>query len=368
MPVREISPGRFRWGEHGAIYRSRAAAERQGRAIRAAGWHVDAEGRPLNKRALHQKLGPPVAAEARFRLDLVRLFRAMHAHVEQVVFAHLERDLDVDRMGPDAYQEPVTRHDAPPKGSKGSGKGGAKASKGAIVAAAGAVSPKIIGGIANAMRKGGGVSFDRMALAVNKKTLEVVPSLIRITPKSAGIEDYIAEAREDSLDYLEKAGRTYATQVRDVLSDPDNFERPIGRVSKGEPTPGSLADLFKDRADVSTSKAMLIARTTTGQLNAGISRRRMLAAGVVEATWSSSNDERVRAGHRFLDGQRYSIEDGISADQADEADEEEGTRAGEPPNCRCVAVPVIGEDEEEEGPEEEEEEGSEEDEDESAAE
>lgn len=37
MPVRKVSGG-YRWGSSGKIYKTRAAAERQGKAIYAAGY------------------------------------------------------------------------------------------------------------------------------------------------------------------------------------------------------------------------------------------------------------------------------------------------------------------------------------------
>lgn len=37
MPVRKVKGG-YRWGKHGKVYKSRAAAERQGRAAHASGY------------------------------------------------------------------------------------------------------------------------------------------------------------------------------------------------------------------------------------------------------------------------------------------------------------------------------------------
>lgn len=43
MPVHKVAGG-YKWGKSGKTYKSRAGAERQARAIYAAGWHGD--GRP----------------------------------------------------------------------------------------------------------------------------------------------------------------------------------------------------------------------------------------------------------------------------------------------------------------------------------
>lgn len=37
MPVRKVKGG-YKWGKTGKVYKSRAKAQRQGRAIRASGW------------------------------------------------------------------------------------------------------------------------------------------------------------------------------------------------------------------------------------------------------------------------------------------------------------------------------------------
>jgi len=44
MPVHRVAGG-WRWGKSGKVYKSRAGAERQARAIYASGWRGDAEAR-----------------------------------------------------------------------------------------------------------------------------------------------------------------------------------------------------------------------------------------------------------------------------------------------------------------------------------
>jgi hypothetical protein len=45
MPVKKVKGG-YRWGKRGKVYKTRAAAERQGRAARAAGYK-----KPATRRA-----------------------------------------------------------------------------------------------------------------------------------------------------------------------------------------------------------------------------------------------------------------------------------------------------------------------------
>jgi SPP1 gp7 family putative phage head morphogenesis protein len=307
------------------------------------------EGHVLGLRALVREIQAG-REEGRVLLSGLRLGQVLDAggrwvsaEVEKVVFAHLHKDDMVERPAEEPDQ-PVARTDAPPKNTKG----GAPASKGAIVAAAGAVSPKLLGGIANHMKRGGGVAFDRLATAIHKKTGEVVPSLIPITPKTAGIEDFVEASRNAALDYLEAAGRTYASQVRSILEDEENFELPIPQLKR----------LIEERAEVSSSKAMLLSVDQTMKLNSGVMRLRHEAAGIRSYTWSTSLDERVRPMHADLEGQVFSYDD------PPETNEDGDTNnPGSDYRCRCVAIPVLEDEDEEpqpgEEPEEDEPEGDE---------
>ena len=80
MPVTEVSPGRFRWGEHGAIYRSRAKAEAQGRAILATGWRENGA-----RHRAHAALSPSRKAELAYTHALLNIIGAVHRGVMHVV-------------------------------------------------------------------------------------------------------------------------------------------------------------------------------------------------------------------------------------------------------------------------------------------
>ncbi len=75
-----------------------------------------------------------------------------------------------------------------------------------------------------------------------------------------------------------------------------------------------------------------IARDQVGKLHAQITQTRLGEAGVQRFVWSTSGDERVREEHVELDGKTFEV--GVG-------DSEEGV-PGEPINCRCVAIPVLG--------------------------
>jgi SPP1 gp7 family putative phage head morphogenesis protein len=57
---------------------------------------------------------------------------------------------------------------------------------------------------------------------------------------------------------------------------------------------------------------------------------------VTEFVWTTAGDERTRESHRAIDGQTFSWDDPPVVDN-------EEAIPGEPPNCRCVAFPVLPE-------------------------
>lgn len=80
-------------------------------------------------------------------------------------------------------------------------------------------------------------------------------------------------------------------------------------------------------------RVRLIVRDQVAKLNADLLRARSEAAGLTHFTWVSMRDSRVRPLHREIDGQDFSFAAGHPT---------EG-RPGEPVNCRCIAVPVVNE-------------------------
>lgn len=97
-----------------------------------------------------------------------------------------------------------------------------------------------------------------------------------------------------------------------------------------------LTDRIEDRIDVTRSRAEMLARDQTGTLNAQITEVRQVAAGIEEFEWTTADEERVRDSHKKLDGQRF---------RWDDPPEVDGYLAtpGTPPQCRCVAYPILPE-------------------------
>ena len=97
------------------------------------------------------------------------------------------------------------------------------------------------------------------------------------------------------------------------------------------------------RLGVVRSRAELIARDQTLKLYGQIQQQRQEQAGIKEYTWSTSEDERVRPDHEELDGRTFRWDDPPIVDKRS------GRRAhpGGDFQCRCAAIPVLPDGEEE---------------------
>ena len=97
-----------------------------------------------------------------------------------------------------------------------------------------------------------------------------------------------------------------------------------------------LRNRIQEVADVSRSKADLLARDQVLKLNGQITETRQTQAGVTEYTWSSSQDERVREWHDELDGSIQSWDDPPVTNDAGDRN-----HPGTDYQCRCVAIPIL---------------------------
>lgn len=117
------------------------------------------------------------------------------------------------------------------------------------------------------------------------------------------------------------------------------FERDelLDILSKGSnKTVSQLRQTIEERLEVSRGKADLLARDQVLTLNSQISHERMRAAGIEEAFWVSSGDERVRESHAEMDGELFEIDDPPEVDG-------EKVLPGEPVLCRCISCPRLPE-------------------------
>lgn len=93
----------------------------------------------------------------------------------------------------------------------------------------------------------------------------------------------------------------------------------------------SLTAEIQKRFGIARRRASTIARDQVGSLNADVTRDRQTRLGVTHYTWQTAEDERVRPEHAALDG---------TIRRWDSPHPTEG-HPGEAINCRCVALPVL---------------------------
>lgn len=280
MPVHKVKGG-YRWGTHGHVYKTRAGAERQARAIYASGWRGDGRG---DQRRTYEA---SKRAETRYVADLRRIFRGMHTAFLAYLVPKLSQ---VAGRGP--RQDATHKHTVDLNG----------------------LEVHIIKQLPAKV----GPAFDRMAEQVRKSQTAV--RLLGIEHPSQ-LAAAIAQKRDENIRLVENAGRAYADDVRDIFEDPDNTGRTVD----------DLADMLVQRGNVSESRAELIARDQTLKLNGQVNQIRQTAAGIASYVWSTSHDERVRPEHAELDGQEFTWASGGAPDIG---------HPGEDIMCRCVAIAV----------------------------
>lgn len=136
----------------------------------------------------------------------------------------------------------------------------------------------------------------------------------------------MAAFRDENVALIKSLAADKVTRVRAILDD-------AGAGTRVE----EVAKSIRDMGEVTRSRAELIARDQVLKLNAEVTQRRHEAAGITEFVWSTSRDERVRADHKVLEGNRYRYDDPPIVDRR------RGTRGlpGVHFQCRCVAIPVI---------------------------
>jgi SPP1 gp7 family putative phage head morphogenesis protein len=104
--------------------------------------------------------------------------------------------------------------------------------------------------------------------------------------------------------------------------------------------------LIEERLGIVRSRAILIARDQTTKLYGQIQEARQTEAGVVEYTWSTSEDERVRGtpGGKWPKGNHFQL-DGTTQrwDSPPLVDQASGRHAhpGGDIQCRCAAIPIL---------------------------
>lgn len=181
------------------------------------------------------------------------------------------------------------------------------------------------------LRDRAGKSFAKMASAVSSKNSAALAPILGVDATrgvgGSAVASAIKKGLAANLDLVDRAGEGYAAEVDAIVLD-----APFGlRVE-------DLAEEIERRAEVSASRAELIARDQTLKLNGQITQARQEAGGISRYVWSTSGDERVREAHAELDGQVFDW-----SDPPEVSDDGRREHPGGDYQCRCVAVPVVEE-------------------------
>ena len=115
----------------------------------------------------------------------------------------------------------------------------------------------------------------------------------------------------------------------------EELERVAGIIERGLQQGVRFTDISKSLQKsfgITRRRATLIARDQTTKLNSSLTRLRQEEVGIEEYIWQTSGDERVRPTHRVNDGKKFKWNTPPKVTG----------HPGNDVNCRCVAIPVIG--------------------------
>ncbi|RTL04666.1 hypothetical protein EKK58_10170 [Candidatus Dependentiae bacterium] len=171
-------------------------------------------------------------------------------------------------------------------------------------------------------------SLDKQFHATTQK---ITPHDLEI-PLDPRFEEELSEAYTQNLDYY-----IQKWQDEQILRLRTKIHQKVSEGVRAE----SLLDVIKSERNVTYNKAKFLARQETSLMVSKYREIRYKDIGVNKYIWSTSHDSRVRHDHKELDGKVFSF------DNPPVTDDRTGARnnPGEDFNCRCVAIPIVTENE-----------------------
>ncbi len=147
-----------------------------------------------------------------------------------------------------------------------------------------------------------------------------------VTPVDVVPDLFLTSFRNRNLDLIRSLAGEKLQRARSIITTRGTTDRVEDLTKRIQEDTGATA-----------SRAALIARDQVLKLHGEITQAQHEAAGITEYTWSTSQDERVREGHKELEGQRCSYK------EPPVVDPRSGRRAnpGQDFQCRCVALPIV---------------------------
>jgi len=132
--------------------------------------------------------------------------------------------------------------------------------------------------------------------------------------------------RDESLSLITSQAKAKVDRIREILTD-------AGTRTRVE----DIAARIQEETGSTPARSALIARDQVLKLNNSVTAARHQAAGITEYTWRTSRDQRVRPGHRALEGKRFTYGDPPVVDTKSGRTAE----PGQDYQCRCTGSPVL---------------------------
>jgi len=316
----------YQWGDTGTCYcrrdpdEARDLAERQGRAIRAAGYRSDTGPDVAEQRAALARA--PGAFPDREVMRYDAMMRGYARRLGAVYRRELVRAMREARTGrADAAPDPG---DADPA---------------MVLAIERALTrlrvrlPSIVDAVAPPLSR-----VLELARSIYRRTTQATARTVaRLRPEGTLPElDTIGEA-----DVLTAWAQQHATDIETVAERyHDDVAQKVTRAAMAGQRPSAIASLISLRTGVSESGAQRIARTEASRLHGRIRDEGYQRAGAIGYRWLSGRDARVRPTHRAAHGRVFRFKEGVPS-----VIDGRICAPSQDVNCRCDSEPVFADDE-----------------------
>ena len=153
---------------------------------------------------------------------------------------------------------------------------------------------------------------------------------INLVATEPWLKDYLQTKITDNVGYIKTIHEDYFERIEHVVNDGVKSGSSIKR----------MREQLVDEVEISKNKAQFIAVDQAGSILGQMTAQRHQNLGIEKFEWDTSGDERVRDTHRALDGKVFSYDDPPTVNGRI-------VLPGEDYRCRCVALPVFDDDDEE---------------------
>lgn len=175
-------------------------------------------------------------------------------------------------------------------------------------------------------------SFVNNVNRFNRNNIEQQMKVVGVTlvATEPWLKDFLQTKITDNVGYIETIQDDYFERIEDV----------VGEGVKNGTSIKQMREQLMEQVDISKNKAQFIAVDQAGSILGQMTAQRHQNLGIEKFEWYDSADERVRDSHRKLSGKVFSYDD---------PPEVNGRKVlpGEDYRCRCVALPVFDDEEDE---------------------